>query len=75
MYICSLENSEVKARPLDVYITLVILLYILLSGPNLVLLYFLQVHVSDSSDVTEENAKRFVYDFLQKRLMGKKLVL
>ena len=29
MYTCSLENSEVKARPLDVYIFLVILLAII----------------------------------------------
>ena len=38
------------------------------------IIYNLQVHISTSDEVTEENAKKFVYDFLQKRLFGRKLI-
>ena len=33
----------------------------------------LQVHVCDHSEVTEEYTKKFIFDYLARRLMGRRL--
>lgn len=33
----------------------------------------MQLHVADRSELNEENAKKFVYDYLTRRLIGRRL--
>ena len=35
--------------------------------------FFMQVHKADHSELSEENAKKFVYDYLTRRLTGRRL--
>ena len=35
--------------------------------------FFFQVHISDHSEIVMENARKFAYDYLRKRLTGRRL--